>query len=130
MARVEIPVTTIAPFMRGEDLTGIDGDDTNDMQVPGDSVKRLILVASNRHTSSVQFKAIVAQPSAALGFPILSSLNNIVPAIAGGVEGKRIIPLDSVALRTNDGVIHVDSTDVNFNLVRLSAYTWDETRHQ
>lgn len=127
MAKTAIPVTTVSPFAGGAALTsGTAGDANNDHSIAGGTVPRLHLIVSNAHSSSIDFTVDVASQSATYNESVLKT--HTVPAIAGSIEGKYAVVLDSGTMVNADGTVYVSGSDANFNLLTFYAYTWTPTQ--
>lgn len=125
MARTAITVSTISPFLVGGNPSATTGDATNDHSIDMTSVPRLVLIAVNSNAATVDFTVEIAANAAT--YNIAQSISHTVPAAAAGIDGVRVIPIDSPSAAQTGNVLHVDSADANFGDVRFYAVTWSPT---
>lgn len=125
MPRTAITVTSISPYLVGGNPTATAGDAANDHSIDLTNSPRLMLLAVNSNAATVAFT--IELPASATTYNIAQSIAHTVPAAAAGVDGVRVIPLDSPSVAQSGNVLHIDSADANFGDVRFYAFTWAPT---
>jgi len=127
MPRTAITVSSIPAYMAGGNPTATAGDAANDHSVDLTAAGngRLILIAVNSNAATVAFT--LELPASAATYNETVSIAHTIPAAAGGVDGVRVIALNSPAAAQTGNVLHLDSADANFGDVRFYAFTWAAT---
>jgi hypothetical protein len=127
MPRTAVTVSSIPAYLAGGNPTAVAGDAANDhtVDLSGSYNGRLVLLAVNSNAATVDFT--LELPASAATYNATVSISHTIPAAAGGVDGVRVIPLNSPAAAQSGNVLHIDSADANFGDVRFYAFTWAQT---
>lgn len=126
MARTAIAITQVGAHCAGANLTATVGDATNDHSIAQGFEPRLILIASNYHSSAISVNINIPQ-GIYKSASTQRAITVAIPAAVGSVAGKSAWIIDHAYPFLSNGFVPLDSADANFNLCRLYAYTWTPT---
>lgn len=127
MPRTAVTITSVPAYLAGANPTATAGDAGNDHTVALDAASsgKLVLIAVNTNAATVDFT--IELPASWATYNKTVSIAHTIPAAAAGLNGIRVIPLDSPAAAQSGNVLHIDSADANFGDVRFYAITWAPT---
>ena len=124
MAETPITVTSSTRYAAGEDPTATAGDAANDhtLQIVG---YPMCLVCVNSNEADVDFQFDL--PASKNTWNLVRTISHTIPGADGGANGVRVVWIDTPDSITDDGVLNISSTDVNFGDVRFYAIAGTRT---
>ena len=122
MAHTDIPVQVVASHQVATAITLTDGDAVNYNSVDGTHAPKLVLIVRN-----------VTNPFANVDFTVELAAGKSAYNIARSIDCTSDAEVAAILLDVpsdllqDGGLIHIESTDVNFGDMKFIAYTWQDT---